>query len=625
MLDTSAPNLYLEIEQAVRLRDAITTKSQQRHRQYVGSTWMEGISPEVEAHESHTFDFSINTLPFLVYSNPAVKVSSKRPKVHRQLAQGLTHGVNRWIRDVGLETTLLEIGQDSLFDYGVGLVTMEPLPGYENKEAPPMRPCFTRISPRRYFQDPQANSKRSVRYQGHDWLRDIEDLRKATEPDPENPGKRRKVYNEAVLDRLEGMDDSATVGTMRIGDPPASVTRVPRKQIRGYEVYVPEEKKIYTLAVVQTSTGEAKAEYLREPRPAFCHPGGPYVLYGIYSVPDYAFPLAPMATTDNLVEELNAHLDQCSRQADAARQFTIVDGTNAAAVNQIKNAKDLDVICVPGFSANQALVVTIGGPSREQLDYSDRLRARLDRKSGLADFSRGNVTGDATATENRLAAQATDVRRKFMQRNFRLCVVETLTKVLWLMTESKNIVFNVPVPKGFHEGLDDQSAGNGEMEDGLFLGGRHEQDGEDFSFFDLELVIEPMSMELQDEALYREQLQQAFALVIQAAPLMMQFPFVNWPAMLDDLFEASNIKDGRKYINFAMVEQMLQMQFQAGQEQQVQGIDGAQAAPPGQLKAGGKGQFGPWLPGGSGGMNPSRGGASPDVSKLAAMLKGRAA
>lgn len=622
MLNTTPENLHLEIDQAIAMRNRIVDCSEQRHRQYTGSTWMEGFQPDIEPHENLAFDTVINTQPFLVYSNPQVKVASRRPTVHRAIAGATTHAMNRWIRDVAFEETLAEGALDIQFDFTVWLVSMEPLPGYENKEAPPLRPSVTRISPRRYFQDPQANSKRSVRFQGHEWLRDLEDLKAAEEPDPSNPGKRRKVYNAEALAKLEGIDDTIGGSPQRIGEPPSGIQKVPRKQIRGYEVYVPETRMIYTLGTVQSRDGKSTSVYLRDPRPAKGHPGGPYVLGGIYAVPDYAYPVAPLAIADNLVEELNAQIDQVSEQADAARQFTIVNGDNKKAARAIKNARNLDVLAIPGFSPEQCQVITYGGPSREQLDYIERLRDRLDRKSGTAEFTRGNVTGAATARENSLAAAAIDVRRKFMQRQFRLCVREVLMKVLYILVSSKNVVFHVPVPKGyFDEDQGPMQAGNQtETEDGLFLGGQ--QEGEDFTFFDLELTIEPMSMELQDEALIREQIQQAFALIIQAAPLMLQFPFINWPAMMDDLFESLNQKDGRKYINFEMLQQMLQQQFAAGQVQQVPGLEGQKVPTPQQLAPGGRGQFGPW-PGTSAGME--RGQAQPDVSKLVALLQKRTA
>lgn len=635
MLNCDAQNLYIEIRAALNARDKITRPSEELHAQYFGEAWQDGRQPAVPSHENHAFEYVKNTRPFLIYNNPKVRVRSKRPAVQRKLAAALTHGMNRWIRDVDLETTLGEVAQDCLFDFGVVLVTLEPLPGYEDKETPPLRPMCSRISPRRFFADPQATSKRNPRFLGHEWLRDKDDLRAAREADPANPGKTRAVYDQQALEKV-GVDDNEDFYSGRGSELlklAGGVERVPRNQVRGFEVFVPEKKMIYTLAYQQTSGGDRSAYFLRAPRPYFGPPWGPYTLFGLHIVADQLYPLAPLAVTATLVTEMNAHIDQITEQADSARQFTIVNATNTKAVESIKNARNGETVSIPGFDATQALVITYGGPSKEQLAYVEGLRLRLDRKSGLADFARGNVTGDATLGENQLAANALDIGRKEMKKAFRVCVTKVLETAGWLMMESKNVVFNVPVPKSyFAEGdeLQDQGGEQG-MEDGLFLGGRQEGE-EESSWFDLEIEIEPMSMEMVDDATIRAEMQQCFAMLMEAAPLMMQVPYLNWPSIMDDLFESINVRDGRKYINFELLQQMIQMQFAAGQAAEEPGVDGAEADDPASMAPGGipqigigpttvkKGSAGRAPGGRQSGRKVGGAGAAPQTLKLAALL-----
>lgn len=640
-LDCSPANLYEEVHAAVKFRELHTKPSELRHEQYVGSTWQEGKMPTIRAHENHAFDTVINMLPVLTYANPRIRVGSRRPKVQRAIAEALTHGINRWIKDVDFSRLLTPIAQDTVFDFGVALLTMEPAPGYEEQTMPPLRPMLSRISPRRFFADPQCINKDEARFMGHESSRDKEDLLKAKDDD----GK--PLYNREVLLKIQPNDSDQSSQGRGWDSLPKGINRVPRKQIRVIEVYVKEERKIYTLAQWQVR-GTDNVEFLRPPRDYFGPPWGPYYLIGLYAPTDQLYPVSPLAITDALVEELNTHIDQIMSQADTMRQVTMVNATSDQAVEAVKNAKNGDILAIPGFSKDQVETVTWSGPSPEGMAYAEALRQRLDRVSGMAEFQRGNVTGDATATENQLAASATDVRRKFNKRVFQAQVRQLLMGVLWYMVESKNVVFHVPVPKSYFQnqgeggesGIGDEeqqpaqapglTSDSEALTDGVFMGGK--QDNETMRYEDLELEIEPNSMELTDEPLYRQQLQQSFAILSGWAPAMMQFPFLNWPKMVDDLFEASNIKDGRKYINFEMLQQMIQAQFAAGAEQTIPGVDGEQVPDPNSLKIGGApnpgtgpivGQIGMQAGGrGQASQETNGPGANFDVRQLAGMLGG---
>jgi len=587
MLDVTPKNLRREITSLVHERDRHTSLMEDVVDQYVGSFYEEGREPEIKAHENHPFEHVVNTVPSLVYNNPRVNVRSRRPQVHRELSESLAHGLNRWIHDVNLADQLIEIAVDVQFAFGVALVTLEPVPGHEHLEHPPLRPFVTRVSWRRFFTDSRASSPRSARIMGHEWIADKEDLLEATYEDPET-GRKRNLYNHKVLERIPPDADSDIKA-----EPWGDLNTVPRRQVRGFDVYIPERRMIYTLA----KSGEGDdIGFLREPRPFFGPPWGPYIQFGIYPVPDEAYPLPPLATTNELVEELNAHLDQLAEQADTMRQFYVVNSANTKAVEAIKVARNGQVLAIPGYDSTQADVIELGRPSREQLEYSDRLRQRLDRKSGLTDFQRGNVTGDATATENQLAQAALDFRRRFMQRQFQKDVRRLLTTVAWYMAESRNVVFPIPVPVDQRQQALFTGAGTAdfqvqmqaeeEYEDAVFQGGRWP--GEDFNFFDLEIEIEPMSMELMTEAVLQRRIQQGLGFILANAHMMVSAPWINWPELLDDHFDALNIPDGRKYVNWRMVEMIAGAQFAGGAPQLPAGT-GNTPEPDPKLLAGGSG------------------------------------
>lgn len=590
MLDVSPKNLRQEVEELLRVRDSHTKAMEDVVDQYVGSFYQEGRQPEITSHENHPFEHVVNTIPALVYNNPRVNVKSRRPVVHRELAESLTHGLNRWISDVNLADKLLEIAVDAQFSFGVALLTLEALPGHEGLIRPPLRPGVHRISWRQFFMDDRGVKPRIL---GHQWAGDYDDLMAAKYTDPDT-GQERAIYNREVLRRLTPDSHEGRLGEESYYQH-ERMFRTPRRQVKAFDVWVPERNMIYTMAhdPVADDVG-----YLREPRPFFGPPWGPYILFGIYPVPDEAYPLPPLAVTAELVDELNAHLDQVMEQADQMRQFVVVNGQNSKAVSAIQVAHNGQVIAIPGFDRTQAEVYTFGAPSKEQLDYSERLRARLDRKSGLTDFQRGNVTGDATATENQLAQAATDFRRKFMQRQFQKQVRQLLTTAAWYMTESRNIVFPIPVPDESDPLADSMAvdpsytegagrvryAGTDQMVDGVFVGGRYP--GEDFNFYDLELEIEPMSMELMTEALLQRRITQGLGFVMANAQAIVTTPWINWPEIFDDHFDALNIPDGRKYVNWELVEQLAGVAFQAGAPIAAGGTEGTPAPNPRALQAG---------------------------------------
>lgn len=566
MLKITPENLMMEVQDAIDFRREHTDESKKQIELMAGESYRKSWTPTIKGDVNHPFEFSSNILPALVYSNPKVKVTSRRPRAQRTLVQAMQHGLNRWIADVDLKRVLRRIALDTLFDFGVAMITMEPLPGYEGKRVPPMRPAVKRISPRRYFEDPRGGIN-GPRFMGHAIVRDKDDLLKATNPDGS------PMYDKAILEAINTDTEELEFREDELDDS-HKAHRPSRSQVVIYEVYVPETKMIYCISMQPSQDKKGKAVFLRKPRKAFCPPSGPYVRFGIYDVPDQVYPLAPLAATAAQVEELNAHRSQTRRQADSARRLLLVDAAQQALIEAVTTYKDGTVAAIPGFNRNLFAEVDLGGPSKETLNYVQILHSELQRTSGLTDMMRGQISG-ATATEVNEASAGQDTRVRFMQDRFREHVAEVLNAAAWFMFESHSIVFPVPQIKAAKAVFEWQKEEDDtEQEDGIFLGGK--QPGqEDFTFSDLELEIQPYSMEMVDQVILQRRMQTAFQVLMSAAPMIVQAPYLNWPAILDDYFEALNIPDGRKYVDWKKLEELMQAQFMPGQPQQIPGLDGA--------------------------------------------------
>lgn len=592
MLNDSPSNLREEALSAITLRKKVTDLSAERIASEHGSDYLEGMEPDVEPHENHYHDFRSVILPKIAYYNPKVSFSSRRPVVQRMLAKAMDLGTNRWIRDVNLIKTLRLVGLDMLFDFGVILTALENAPGQEGRENPGKRPSAVRISPRRYFCDPQANGYAARRYEGHLIVKDADDMKRER-------SKGRAVYNPKVIDAMTGNggEMDRTFGGMSLKS--LGIEAVDRNQVVYFEMYVPESKKIYTLGFDGDRWGE-KDEYLREPRKAFCPPWGPYSMFGVYAVPDQIYPLAPLAIPQTLMEEINAHIDQNSRLADQAGTFHVVNSPNQKLNNVVKRARPGEIVFLPGFDQSQLAEVNRPGPSAEAMLYVDRLRDRLDRKSGLTDFQRGEVTGKATAFEVGKAATAGDVRTRFIQQQFGECARGVVETAAWYLAHAYSVSFPLPMPieaPGEEEGSAGAAPYGGaiwnpeEMEDGHFYGGLQEGQ-EDFDWFDLELTLDPKSMELEDDFVQTQQWMTFADWLTKTAPVMASTPYVNWPEMLEMTGDRFNVPDAAGLINFPMLSAMIGAQgvaFQQGEARKDPREIMARNAPPPAAGAGATG------------------------------------
>lgn len=568
MLDVSAENLAAEVTAAIKFRRKHTDMTQEIVKQYAGEYYADDFVPEMRAHDGSQIEQVQMVVPAMSFGMPKLLIKSRRPVVHRVLSQTLTHAMRRWTNDEGADEFLTLMAYDVHFSFGVALVTVEPTPGFDGHSQPRLRPKLCRVSPHRFFVDPAATSWETARYMGHEWLRDLEDIKAAREIDPDNPGRTRPVFDLAALREItEGAGSPYnTIGDergMRRHDHPD------RKQIVGREIVVPEHGMIYTIA---SAGNDTQPLFIRPPRPMRTT-RVPYTMFGVYIVPDQLYPLPLLSITQGLSEELSAHLDQVAEQADAMRTFVMVNSTDTRGVSVVKNAQNGEVIGLPGFDASSVQVVTIGGVSEAQLSYIDRLRERLDRKSGATEFMRGNLSSDTTATEAQLAATFSDARRKFMSKQFRRHARTMFLTVLETLVEINEVGFPVAVPERdpngelANAGLFDWSslidiAGMGgdseSMADGFFEGGR--QPGEDFSFYDLELEIEAMSMEFVEEGVRRQNQDRFFTWLLSVSVQMMQNPTLRWGDIVDAYGEALNIPDARRYINWPFVAAVLQQQ-----------------------------------------------------------------
>jgi hypothetical protein len=587
MLDLSPGNLYTEIMAAEALRDDHISTMDDLVEQYVGPAYSKNISVENFLPENHVYEYLSLTVPRLIYDNPRVHVKTRRPVSQGDTARAMEHGVNRWIRDTNCRRTLQRIAYDMLLGFGVCMTIEEPMQQYgQIDQAGPHWPMIHRLSPSRWFMDPQALDISEARFCGHRWIRDKEDLLNEASVDPS--------WNKEVI---EALSTDADLEDTRDTDSKFSPSR---NEVVCYEVWVPEKiiddspgpelgfnGTIYTMAVSNhgSDEGESRADFIRKPRPYYGPPTGPYTLFGAYFVPDKPFPLSPIMANQPQVAELNEHVRAATMSAAQYKKLILVDARNKKLVQDIKNQPDNFVVPVDGLNPDSVVPAELGGITNQQLTYMQVCRDRLDRNSGIQDAQRGVVTGDATATEVQVAEAAGSTRFSYVHKQYQDCVQQVMHKVAWYLYHDERVVFP----------LGEKAAAEMGIPEPIFIGGM-QKDATGATYADLELEIDTFSMQKSNEPLLQRRAMDSMNLIVQSAQVMTQTPFIDWDTLLKKLGDAMNVPELGELIDREMMMQMVQQQQEQeqamaqakvmasrGRQQQQQQVQSPQAppAPPG--------------------------------------------
>jgi hypothetical protein len=277
-------------------------------------------------------------------------------------------------------------------------------------------------------------------------------------------------------------------------------------------------------------------------------------MFGAYYVPDGPFPLSPIMATTGQVNELNDHVRSASASAARYKRLVLVDSKNKKLVQDVKSQPHDFVVPVEGLDKDAVVQLELGGITNQQVSYIQMARERLDRNSGIHDAMRGNVTGNATATEVSIAEGSSTIRLAYIKNQFQEAVRKSLKAVGWYLHNDDRVSF----PLGA-----DAAASSG-VEEPWFVGGS----SPDSPYSDLELEIESYSMERTTEALQQRRAMEAFQIIANVASAMPQMPFVNWNSLLDKMGDALNMPDLSGLVDTEMLAQMMQEQQQQ-QEQQM--------------------------------------------------------
>ncbi len=538
-----------EIKAAAAERDVILEESKTLLKRYLGG------DSEVQTPENVPFQYVSLIMPMLVFNDPQVQVGSRKSR--NEQVRAMHHGVNRWVSDTKLAQRLRPAAFNLAFSFAALKVSIEEQPGFDGHvtEFVPVRPNVEHISSRKFVIDTRCGEDpENARFWGESITKDIDDLKTWAEDS-------KTGWLKDEIDNLKPDGDDADA---RDGD------HVSRNEVTYYELWVPEitltgddlpsywegddpspesgyHGTIYTIA-------QQNESFIREPRPFYGPPSGPYELLGIYPRGDHGkggspLPLSPLVASRQQIDDWNDVEGTVTAGIRSYKRIFV-----AANAEKLQSANHGDMVNADGFDKTQSEKVEVGGVTDEQLSNADRLRDRTDRQLAMSESMRGRPSSNTTATAESIAADNASARFAFFKSCFLEHVRRLLEKVAWYLWHTPEAVFPLgddaaqemyPQPDGMPDDLWKPQVWfyGGEASEG-------EHDPDQIGWHELELTIDPYSMEKTNEALQQQRAMQTMEMVISLVPVIQQsvtigpdgmpVSIVKWDQLLEFVGEAIN-------------------------------------------------------------------------------------
>lgn len=539
VLSTDAADLLDEIRYAEVDRDNALGDYARTLEEYAGRGFRESNTRTSGALENHLFEVVAQEVPKYVSNSPRVTVKTARTGVQKQAATALEFAINRWIRETEIVKQEEMAAVDFSQRWAVLHVSREPKPSQpEGEKQPKYWPVMRRVSLQDFIWDYQAKTMDECRFFAHRIEIDKEDLIRQGEENPDqgwNVDEIKALYETPPSEMFE----SGTPNNWTRNKKQRDQGTTDRKRIEYYEIWIPEielEKSkgpkkgyngtIYTLGVGQTAKGEPTSKHLRDPRPFWGPRWGPYSVFGSYVVPDDPAPLSQTTAVSEQTDDLNAHARSVARSAGAYKKVVFVSNADPDLQQKVKEGEHQYVLPVNTEEiARNIAQVEFAGVTQTELAYLELSRQRLDRVSGLSDAMRGEATGQATATENKIAAAAGGTRSGFNALKFSRGMLRGIKTAAWYIFADDD----------FETELGPEAAGklmNPETGEPImvpwYAGGIETERGESFDDFDgYEFEIDLLSMDGPGSP----EAQEASAVMdqnIMMAQMMPQMLWVDW-------------------------------------------------------------------------------------------------
>jgi hypothetical protein len=500
-----------EVRNSEQMRDRHLGSYEEQISNYASARYEQGDT-NIRRAANHGFEYATLMVPGMVFNNPRFTVKTELDSARPQAA-ALQRFLNRWSELVCLGRALATPAVEMLFAWSVVHVRHQSRDDMRTIEGKPAWiPGIERVPPRRWLIDPYCDGVHNCEYAGHLFIE-----------------SKDRLVDQAERERADG-DDSwimsavRQAGTQKGGDKPSrrEIRGIDRDEIVGFDIWFPRDTYDDdmtpdlgfhgTRAMYAWIGGELAM--IREPRPFYGPSTGPYAVAGAYSVPDRPFPLAPMVPAAQYEDRLDGAMNAADRGMNNYKRVVAyqADGQDEA----IKVAPNQYWVPIENMEDARPQEIEVGGITDQHLRMIEYSQTMLERLTGIDMAQRGAVTGVGTATENVIAQSATEKRSAYVTKGFRDMVAAVGKIVAWY---------------AHHDG-DTQAPIGSEPGGGTvwYVGGEN-----DVNFIDLELSIEPKSMERSTDPIQQQRTARAFEAMAAYGPLIPQAPWLPWRDMFNRL------------------------------------------------------------------------------------------
>lgn len=526
MLSQDPKDVSLEYKAAVDFRKKHTKKISTLIQRYA-SNWFRDDMAGSPTPENHIFSYIAFMLTELAYASPSARVKAAWKAAHGSIARFMEIGLGRWIERFPLTDQLALIVRDALLAYGVAKIGVEALQDpYLAPEASSgaLMPFVAHIPMDQWSCDARCHHWKESRLQFHEYYKDLSDLQTARGADPK------------VIDRLTSSYEEAPGKSTESPLKPGATG--PRKQVCLIDCWFPESKQIATLV---NYDNEASTEYLRLPTDWWGPEGGPFRVLGFYNVPGDPYPMGPLQPVMEQIEELQAHITAAAQEAGTLRSFIGVDASNIEAQKACKEAKNGEIVAIPGLANKDVESFTLGGVPPQRMEHINTLRERVDRMLAFSDAQRGVAAGK-TATESQIVQSNVDVRTEWMRSKCNKFAQGVIEDIGWYFFYDPSVSIRAsaidPLTRQQTEGTF-----YGGTEGGTY-GGQFYPPQDDIAWpTDFTVQVGRDSMGNTDNQAQQGQVLQMIQMAGNVAQLQRQFPEINWMFLLDSYGQANNIPD----------------------------------------------------------------------------------
>lgn len=544
-----ARTLIEEADKAEEIRGLFLESLEELHQRYHGRAYRGDCNGEYNP-DNHEHNYVSHMIPQIAYENPRVGGRGRAGQISRLIARAMQMGLNKWAEDERLCETNQKVCLDGLFSEGIFLTTNDSSdPNQVNDFNSTRLPKVRRLSPYQFLRDPKCSDVRFAKWLGHDDVYDLDDLREMAEADMlADP---TSGWNLDLINRLQATDDE-----IPWRDDELSRTGPERDEIVVREIwcpgyflpgFTPEDGyhgTIFTIAKGQE--GKDKDEWIREPRPYWGPPWGPYTLFGVHDVPELPYKLGPLVVQKPEADAVNDIGRVIDQGANSYKRVTIADGSAADVAMKHKAAKSGDTIIAKGFNPQNMQDYETGGITDQQIAVYQFRRQRLDRISSMSETLRGNSVGSKTATAESIASEANQITVGFFRQQFVKAVQQVVDTAGWYLYNDRRAKITLGEDAAAELGIPSPAVvGDPQAIIGAQLG----LDGPApiGQYRDVvEITVEPDSMNMVTSSMQRAQGLEMLDRVVPMLQAMPQTPWMPWKDIgeyLADLYNNDTVGD----------------------------------------------------------------------------------